>query len=107
MSKLPLKYIEKCFDALRYVDDYEVKSAHVYVCIGFTCVSHTKYINVYHYDTLIARIFPSDCNVCIFGGYSASDRDIINSFIILYGWDDLFKVRMRKSDGLYIQWFTE
>lgn len=83
MSKLPLKYCEQIKEALRYVDEYRIRSTRVE--IGWTELSKEKYYDIYHYGTLLARLYPSSNVVSIFGGYSASDRDIVNSFIMLYG----------------------
>lgn len=96
MATIPLKYCEQIKEALRYVDEYKLRN--VEVCIMWTPMSNEKYYEVYHYDTLIVKLFPSSNIVCLCGGYSASDRDIINSFIELYGLSG--KVH-KKGDSLY------
>lgn len=96
MAKIPLKYCEQIKEALRYVDEYKLRNVKVY--IDWTELSNERYYDICHYDTLIARLYPSSNVVCLFGGYSASDRDIINSFIELYGLSG--KVH-KKGDSLY------
>lgn len=83
MPTLPLKYCKTIKEALKYVDDYEIKKNHIKV------KSEAFYdefcYQIYHYDTHIANIYPELKNVRVFdGAYSNSDRDIINSFCILY-----------------------
>lgn len=101
MATLPLKYVQKCYEALKYVDDYEVKSSHVYVDTGITEISDEPYVDIYHYGTLIFRIYYGCSEVCLFGGYSKSDKDIINSFLIMYGLDDMYWV-IKSKDKLEV-----
>ena len=104
MATLPLKYVQKCVDALRYVDDYEVKSSRVYVrwdVDEYEDGEYEPYVKIYHYGTLIAKIYVYSTTVRIDGAISKSDVDIINSFIILYGMENLYKARKTK-DGVYL-----
>ena len=83
MATLPLKYCKTIKDALKYVDDYEIKKNHIKV------KSEAYYdefcYQIYHYDTHIANIYTETRDLRIFSGaYSKSDCDIINSFCILY-----------------------
>lgn len=105
MATLPLKYVQKCHDALRYVDDYEVKSAHVAVYLQYTEISKEPYIDIHHYGTLIFRILPWSNLCCLFDGYSASDRNIINSFLMVYGMDDCYKVAIKNGKLELIELF--
>ena len=81
MATLPLKYCEYILEGLRYVDS--VKKYNTEVFVDYTEISNEKYYDIYHYDTFIARLYPSSNVICLFGGWSRSDCDIINSFIIL------------------------
>ena len=102
MATLPLKYCEWIKEGLRYVDS--VKKNNTEVTVSYTEISREKFYDIYHYDTLIARLYPSSNVFCLFGGWSKSDCDIINSFLILYGISG--KVRRHKGENkgeLYIE----
>ena len=99
MATLPLKYCEQIKDALRYVDDYKVRNVQVYVTWNSTV--NCEVYDIYHYDTFIVCIVPKTDAVQISGdAYSASDRDIINSFLMLYG---MSKRVSKNVEGLYIR----
>ena len=100
MSHIPMKYISEMRDAIRYVDEYE--KYHTKISEGYTELSNEKYYDIEHYDTHIARLYPSSNVVTVFlGAYSASDRDIINSFLVEFGMSD--RVAMSKKYGVYVK----
>lgn len=82
MAKIPLKYCVELYNRVtRYVDSakiYNTKLTQKRLEYG------EVYYNVYHYDTIICRIYPVSNVCCLFGAYSPSDRDIINSFLKIF-----------------------
>lgn len=100
MSQLPYKYIGKMYDAIKYVDSYKIN--HVEISHEYTELYHEKYYDICHYDTQIARLYPSSNVVSVFdGAYSRSDANIINSFLILFGMSE--RVAYSKKYGIYVK----
>lgn len=82
MGKMPLKYV---VDALN-----EIKSGRKWFiqtgkgkCVSFTYYENARYLNVEHYgkEILLLDMKKRTCEV---GGWSATDRDIINSVFVYY-----------------------
>lgn len=86
MSAIPLKIIQKLWNA----------------CIGTTATKYAGHyamgmdvgaLELYHYGTLILSIYngvPKNGK-----GWSASDRDAINSVLVLHGLSDKYKATLK------------
>lgn len=97
MAKIPFKYcIELANRVNRYVDYARIRNVYLYQNITS---NGEIFYDVWHYNTFIIRLYPSSNVSVLFGGYSASDRDIINSFLEIYGMSG--KCHIHKGE-LYI-----
>lgn len=82
MATIPLKYcVELARRVNRYIDSAKIHNTQL---VQRITRYGQVYYDVYHYDTLIVRIYPVLNSCSLFDGYSASDRDIINSFLKIY-----------------------
>lgn len=85
---IPMKIIQKLWDACMMTSDTIHKGA-------YALKMEVGWLELYHYGTLILII--KNGQPSLGEGYSKTDRDAINSILVLHCLDDNYKARIRNG----------